>query len=208
MSPIPWSLTFLRLIVPVSILRFPLWGIFASIFADVIDWNIIEVKSKEMDTLYQSWDKSLDAYTYLFIVCVVLHWKDSWARRTALGFFALRMIGQLLFFLTSWRPILFYFPNVFENFVILYLVTLWWSKRKKLDLTVVQKWSMLLLLIIPKMTQEYFQHFLGRQPWELYKVLSPGLDTILWVILLYVLPMASFVVYLKVSSHKYRQINL
>lgn len=215
MNPIPWSLTLLRLIVPVSILRFPIWGIMASIFTDVIDWNIIGVYSKEMDVIYQNWDKTLDAYTYFFIVWIVLHWKDSWARGTALGFFALRMVGQFLFLLTSWRPILFFFPNVFENFVILCLLIFWWRKKASLNLAEAQKWTMLLLLVIPKMIQEYFQHFLGRQPWEIYSLMNlfglrslnwVALDSILWGVVLYVLPMAGFLIYLAVvrRNNKYK----
>lgn len=211
MSPIPWSLTILRLIVPISILRFPLWGIIASIYADVIDWNIIGVNSKEMDALYQNWDKALDAYTYFFIVWVVLRWKDSWAKGVALSFFILRLVGQILFFLTSCRPVLFFFPNVFENFVILCLLIFWWNGKTKLNLKASQKWPMLLLLVIPKMIQEYFQHFLGRQPWEIFSLKNllgfqrlnfSDLDSILWGVLLYVLPMASFLIYLAVSRRK------
>lgn len=204
MGYIPWYLTLIRLIIPFFILRFPLFGILASILVDCSDWNIIGVKSSSMDSIYQNWDKAMDLYAFLFIVWVVRQWQDVWARRVALGFFGYRLIGDILFWITGWRQILFFFPNVFENFVILCLIIFWLSKKKGLNFGLWQKTIMLGVLIIPKMIQEYFQHFLGLQPWEIYNfgswlgfngaVLDQA-NWILWGVLLYVVPMAGFLQY-------------
>lgn len=206
MSYIPWYVTLVRLIVPFSILRFPLLGILASIAADGSDWNIIGVTSSGIYTVYLYWDKIMDSYSFLFIVWVVLQWQDVWARKIALGLFGYRIIGLVLFLITGWRPIFFFFPNVFENFVILCLVIFWLSKKKKLNFNPLHKAVMLGVLIIPKMIQEYFQHFLGHQPWEIYSFGSwmgfRGMalnfaDSFSWVVLLYLIPMAGFILYTK-----------
>jgi len=205
-SYIPWYLTVIRLIVPISILRFPLLGMLASIEADILDWNFIGVTSGQVNVVYQNWDKAMDFYSYLFVVWIVLHWSDIWARRIALGLFGYRAIGTVLFWITGRPALLFFFPNVFENFVILCLIIFWLSKKKKLNFEPRQKVIMLAVLIIPKMIQEYFQHFLGRQPWELYSLGSwLGLrgtalvvaDPLLWGGLLYLVPTLGFLLYIR-----------
>jgi len=199
-------LTIIRLVIPFAILRLPLFGILASIWVDSSDWDIIGVKSSDMDKIYQNWDKAMDLYAFLFIVWVVCQWKDVWAKRVALGFFGYRLIGDILFWITGWRPILFFFPNVFENFVILCLIIFWLSKKRELNFSPLNKTTMLIVLVIPKMIHEYFQHFLGRQPWEIYPFgnwlglsgfWAHQADWILWGTLLYVLPMVGFLLYSK-----------
>ena len=164
-----------------------------------------------MDSIYQNWDKAMDLYASLFIVWIVRQWHDVWARRVALGFFGYRLIGVILFWLTGWRPILFFFPNVFENFVILCLAIFWLTKKKTLNLDPLHKAIMLGVLIIPKMTQEYFQHFLGLQPWEIYSfgswlgfkgAVSHQADWIFWGVLLYLVPMVGFLLYSRRNRFK------
>lgn len=148
----------------------------------------------------------MDLYSFLFIAWVVHLWTDIWARKVAFGLFAYRLIGVILFWITGWRPVLFFFPNVFENFVILCLIIFWLFKKNKLNFNPVHKTIMLGILIIPKMIHEYFQHLLGRQPWEIYNFanwlgLEGGVlnhaNWILWGGLLYLVPMAGFLMYSK-----------
>ncbi len=212
MSFIPWYVTLIRLIVPVSILRFPLWGIVASMFADGSDWNLIGIKSKAMDEAYQRWDKSMDLYAYLFTLWIVIQWKDKWAKRIAIGLFGYRMVGQILFFITKWRAILFFFPNLFENFVIVCLIIFWRTRKQKLNLDFGQKGLIMAVLIVPKMFQEYFQHILVKQPWEIYSLgtitgllKSPNadIDTWLWITLLYIIPISGLLLFLSKQQFKY-----
>lgn len=209
---IPWYVILVRLIVPLSILRFPFFGILASIIADASDWNIIHVTSSEINIIYQNWDKAMDAWGFLPIVWIVLHWKDIWSRRVALILFGYRMVGVVLFEITHWQPILFFFPNVFENFVILCLIIFWLSKKKTLNLDPLHKAIMLSVLIIPKMIMEYFQHFLIRMPWEIFSFgnwlgfggwIAHQVDIVLWMGLLYVVPMAGFLIYTRGKRPKW-----
>ena len=210
MSYIPWYVTTIRLVVPFLILRFPLLGILASMVADGADWILIGVTSNEIDAVYQNWDKAMDSYSFLFIVWVVWHWRDSWTRSVALGLFGYRILGVVLFWITGTRAMLFFFPNVFENFVIVCLILFGMSKRKKLNLNPMQKALMLSVLIVPKMIQEYFQHFLGRQPWEIYSFGSwlgfQGtalylINPFLWGTLLYVIPITAFSLYIRRTKY-------
>ena len=201
MSVVPWYITVVRLIVPVSILHWPLWGLLASSIIDMYDWKFVSVVTNQDMVFYQSWDKAMDLYYWFFVLWIVWLWKDDWARKIAAGLFSYRLIGMMLYWLTQWRFLLFIFPNVFENFVIWCLVLFLLTKKEKLFLTHLQKITMLGLLIIPKLIHEYFQHFLIRQPWELYDVGSwVGLDGVMqeyvnyfaWGGLLYVVPLAGF----------------
>lgn len=211
MGYIPWCVTLLRLIVPISILRFPLFGILISIIVDASDWHIIHVTSAEINTVYQSWDKAMDVYGFLPIVWVVLHREDIWSRRVALSFFGYRMIGVLLFEITHWQAILLFFPNVFENFVILCLIIFWLSKKKTLNLDPLHKAIMLSVLIIPKMIMEYFQHFLVRMPWEIFSIgnwlgfeswIAHQVDIVLYIGLLYIVPVVGFLIYIRGKESK------
>jgi len=171
MNVVPWFVTATRLIVPFSILRWQLGGILVSIVVDLYDWKFVHVVTDEDMVVYQAWDKALDLYYWLFIVWIIVRsWKDAWAKKMALGFFGYRIFGMGLFWLTKWRPLLFFFPNIFENFVIWCLILFLLTKKEKLVLTFGQKATMISALIIPKLTHEYFQHFLGSQPWEMYNL--------------------------------------
>lgn len=209
---IPWYVTIARLLVPILILFWPFWGIVATMFADNVDWKLIQVMTDSDNIAYQAWDKMMDLYSWIFILWILRSWKDVWARKVAVMLFGYRLIGVILFWITGMQSLLFFFPNVFENFVILTLLLLWQSKKQKLRLSSSQKIIMLLVLIVPKYIHEYFQHFLGRQPWEIIdlgKML--GLlgttkeltNDLIWGGILYVLPMLGFLLYVrKVNGHK------
>ena len=201
MNVIPWYVTVVRLLVPASILCWPLWGLLASTVVDMYDWKFVYVVTDQDMVIYQAWDKVMDLYYWLFALWIVRSWKDSWARKVAVGLFSYRVVGMVLYWLTQWRSLLAIFPNVFENFVIWCLVLFMLTKREKLFLTYLQKIAMLIALIIPKLIHEYFQHFLTCQPWELYDVGSwMGLRGIVqeyvnyfaWGGLLYVAPLVGF----------------
>ncbi len=191
MELIPWYVLLVRLLVPLLILRSPLLGILTTIFVDINDWHFIPVHSPGDDLLYQQWDKAMDLYTSLFILWILRSWRDIWARRVALLLFGYRLIGMIWFWATDWRPILFFFPNVFENFVVVCLLLFHLRKKNQLQLSARQKTSLLAILFIPKLIHEYFQHFLGRQPWELYDM---G-QWVGWGGLLYLVPILGFVLY-------------
>lgn len=163
-------LTLVRLTVPLTILKWPLFGILLSNLADLYDWQFAPVHNEADLKLYQTWDKTLDLYYWLFALVIVFRWKDKLAKRIAIGLFVYRIVGMVLFFATEMRSMLFFFPNIFENFVILYLAYVFIFKdnqmlKRKRDVVLV-----LALLAVPKIIHEYYLHFLEKQPWEFYNV--------------------------------------
>lgn len=168
--PIPFYVTSLRLLIPLFILKWPLWGILASSLADMYDWQFVNLATPDDFALYQNWDKAMDLYYWIFALIIISKWKDLAAKRLALGLFIYRIFGMVMFWLSGKRMYLFIFPNVFENFFIFYLLfTLLFKKYKLLS-----SWKVgaivFSVLIIPKLIHEYFMHFLEKQPWEFYNV--------------------------------------
>ena len=73
-----------------------------------------------------------------------------------------------MFEVTGFRKLLFIFPNLFENYFIYYLVVKKWFPRfvpKTVRATVIT----LLILLIPKMFQEWILHYQAYTPWWWFK---------------------------------------
>ena len=155
----------LRLIVPLLILRRPLLGGVAAMLLDGADVILIElIPGGSFGGHYHFLDKLLDSYYLALELVVALRWRNPWLRVPAIVLFVYRMVGVVLFELVRRRIVLFLFPNMFENWW-LYCVAVarfrpaWYPCSTR---TVVAP----LLLLIPKMGQEYLLHFAEAQPWE------------------------------------------
>lgn len=157
----------LRLVVPLSIFRWPLWGGLAALLLDLHDQNLIEIfgvgSLPALDNLfiasYQQFDKVLDLYYLIFEFFVVIKWQDQLARITASFLFLWRFLGFILFGLTGAGVLLVIFPNIFENFFLLYLISQRFIPQFKFssrNLVLV-----LLLAGLPKLFQEYWLHIWG-----------------------------------------------
>jgi hypothetical protein len=166
----------IRLIVPLSIFRYPLAGGIASMVVDALDVVIIElIGLGGFEGHYHTTDKLLDTY-YLAIEWVVaFRWESPWARWPALVLFPYRIIGVVLFEVTGQRVMLFIFPNMFENwwlycvFVARFIPSIY---PRSFKATVIP----LALLLIPKMAQEYLLHYREAQPWDWIKRNILGTD--------------------------------
>jgi len=150
----------LRFLIPLTILRWPLWGGLASLVTDALDTNIVKLFGVEIPN-YTIVDKYLDTY-YLFIELVVsLYWVNKWARNTSIVLYAWRLIGILAFQFTQKEYWLFIAPNLFENFFLFYVILrsfgketsgkIWLNSKKRLILV-------LFLLWLPKIPQELILH--------------------------------------------------
>lgn len=111
----------IRLLVPLSIFRWPLVGAIASMLIDALDVVIIELIGLGGFSHYVLLDKGLDMYYLSFEAFVSLRWEPL-AKWTSLTLFAYRAIGFVAFEMTQQRALLLVFPNVFENFYLVYLV--------------------------------------------------------------------------------------
>ena len=125
MEQIPgYLIILLRLIIPFSILRWPLTGGLASMLADGVDVMVFQVYPRPLEEFlhYHTADKFLDIYYLFFAFLVVRKWKDSYARTTGMVLFLWRFVGYLLVQITGNRDFFFYSPNIFEYFFLTYLI--------------------------------------------------------------------------------------
>lgn len=160
----PFIVVTLRLLLPFSILRWPLAGGIAAMLMDAADVVLITFINQGEFKSYHTTDKYLDMY-YLGVEAYrSLFWQNTLARKTSIFLFIYRTIGFVLFETTKLRVVLFIFPNLFENFYLFYLT---WLKVMKKDPVTSYKnlWIIVTLLLIPKMAQEYLLHVLEVKPW-------------------------------------------
>jgi hypothetical protein len=157
----------LRFLVPITILRWPFWGISASIIADTIDNSVLNANgfSSVGWGEYQRVDKFLDLYYLSFAVYVSSALKEYWPRKIFLGLFIWRFAGVVLFEFSGERSFLFLSPNIFE----LFFIAIYGAKRffPRVSLDRKEVWLPLLFLAATiKVPQEYVMHHL-EFPWGL-----------------------------------------
>lgn len=180
MNPI---LIVLRLFVPLIILRWPFFGGVVAIILDNIDWSTKYLFGIDPVFSYQETDKILDTYYLALLAISVFWWRNKFAKYFTLGLFIYRFIGFILFETIHLRVFLIIFPNVFENFFFAYLLTqallttkfsfsLLYIKnilknlgrKLKNDIAIPKVYlgSLFVLVLIPKLLQEYQIHIIKR----------------------------------------------
>jgi hypothetical protein len=168
-----------RMLVPLLILRFWLLGGIAAMLADAADVILIElIGLGGFGDNYEQTDKLLDSYYYVLELVVALRWANQWLRRPAVILFVYRIVGAVLFEMLGARVLLIIFPNLFENWWLYCVVVLKWFPA-----IVPGNWRStiipMLLLLVPKLAQEYLLHVLEAEPWDWTKrnLLEPiGID--------------------------------
>ena len=161
----------LRLLLPLTILRWPLAGGLLSLVVDAVDVVLVDLFARvlgepgEFGPLYAQLDKYLDTYYLALEVVVVRRWHEAVPRRTAYALFAWRALGVVLFEITVSRPLLVVFPNLFENYFLFVLVARRWFPRF-VPRTWAQSVIACLLLLIPKEIQEFVLHYEELHPWQ------------------------------------------
>lgn len=159
----------IRLLVPLTIIRWPFWGAIAAIFADTIDLGLLNFFGWRFSNgiEYQSLDKILDIYYLSFEWVVVLRLKNIAVRRTLSALFIWRAIGVVFFEITHLRYILLFAPNIFEY---AYLVVIGAKKFFAGRGNLLKVLAGSLIIIAPlKIIQEYIMH---------YKEIPFGLGTV------------------------------
>jgi hypothetical protein len=146
----------IRLLVPLLILRWPLWGGIAAIVADNLDVVLASLIEWGGIWNYHRLDKLLDSYYLTVMAAVALRW-DTPARETSLVLYVFRLIGVILFETTGIRKFLFFFPAVFETFFLFNAARLQFFSQYALTTPRLVFW--LIVVSIPKLVQEYFIHY-------------------------------------------------
>ena len=146
-----------RLILPLTIFKFPLAGGAVSIWLDNIDWHNMNFLGVSPIGNYQLIDKMLDMYYLSFLAFVSLRFKNLLVRNVLLVLFVYRLVGFIFFEITHAGDFLFIFPNIFENFFFFYFILMKVASYEPQ----ISKWMFgffLILVSIPKMLQEYSMH--------------------------------------------------
>lgn len=153
------AISLIRIVVPFSLFRWPLLGGLFCVVADASDVMLMEKFGWGYygNNMYHVFDKIFDIW-YLFFEFLVIHkWTDALARRTGKTLFLWRFAGFAAFEFWAFRPAFFLAPNIFENFYLAYLIIK--KFYKDFILTPGKLATLLLVVGIPKMAQEYVMHY-------------------------------------------------
>jgi hypothetical protein len=149
-----------RLVVPLSIFRWPFFGAVASIVADALDIVVITLLRRYAGLGgvedYAAFDKYLDTY-YLAIEFIVVQRWPGLPRWIASVLFVDRLIGVVLFESTGIRVFLFIFPAVIDFYFLFYTGARQFAPDYELTPRRLVGW--LVIVLIPKMAQEYVIHY-------------------------------------------------
>jgi hypothetical protein len=107
----------LKFLLPVFYLKFPFAAGWGNFVLDAADGDIL-IPAGLPDATYQLIDKAADWVAYLFMF--IWGWKRE-IRREIAATFALRTVGQALFFATRNELALFFFPNLLEPLFLIYV---------------------------------------------------------------------------------------
>jgi hypothetical protein len=155
----PVLIIVMRLLVPLTILRWPLGGAVASMLVDALDVVLVDAFARllgeplEFGPVYAELDKWLDLYYLTIEAYVASRWSEALLRRPALLLFAWRVVGVLAFSISGIEGTLVVFPNLFENFYLYVLIARRLAPRF-LPRSGPQVVLLLLVLYIPKAIQE------------------------------------------------------
>jgi len=145
---------FWRIVLPLYLWQAPFLVTVGAVLLD-IDWQLFVLGfTGEKEELYQKIDKALDFYWYS-VAFVFASLTPYWPLFTAL--FAIRLTGEILFYLKGNREIFLYFPNIFENFFIFYISALKFPGLQ-VWLEGTRLWLVIFVLAVLKLVQEYLVH--------------------------------------------------
>lgn len=159
-----------RLVVPLAILRWPLAGGILALVVDALDVVIVDAiayaigQPSEFGPFYAQTDKYFDTYYLSLELIVVRRWPEALPRRVATYLFLWRLAGVVAFEVTGHRPLLLVFPNLFENFFLYVLVVRRWAPAL-MPRTAVQVIAVVVVLLVPKLAQEWLLHVEQLHPW-------------------------------------------
>jgi len=153
-----WVVAVARFLLPLTIPRYPLPGIVASLVLDGVDQTIFQQFTSLPLEGYQGYDKALDIY-YLTIayVSTLRNWVNRFAFQVSRFLFYWRLAGVALFELTHLRSLLLIFPNTFEYFFIFYeAYRLRWDPQRMTRKLLIGTAALIWMVI--KLPQEYWLH--------------------------------------------------
>ncbi len=147
----------LKFIIPALLLVFPFAAAWLNYLLDVIDGDMLQSLGMS-DYNYQTIDKFADYVSYIFMLILGFRWR---IKKTIIGLFVYRTIGQALFFITRNELMFFYFQNFLEPLVMIYTLLIFKQKsEEKAYLTYKKHFIMIWGIIIAyKVWNEWYLHF-------------------------------------------------
>lgn len=166
-----WKKLGIPVIVAVRLVLPPLlwWNAFAAtilvLLADLADGEVFRrAFSFKKNDSYQLVDKGLDFYWYCFALVYSVRFP---AFKLILFLFFFRAVGAVLLLIKKDRRILVFFPNVFENLFIFYVILLTFPSLTSFLGGSYPYYVGLLISIGLKIPQEYLLHVKQLQLYEL-----------------------------------------
>lgn len=144
----------LKFFLPVLLMWFPFLAGWANFVLDTVDGDILIPLGLE-DYNYQTIDKLADYVTYIFMLFAGWKWQIHKEIKIT---FALRSIGQVLFFLTRDEMMFFYFPNLLEPLFLIYATLLLIKKKKAYEIYRKFILPIWLFIILYKFQDEWITH--------------------------------------------------
>ena len=144
-----------RIAGALPVLRWAFGGALIAIGVDLSDLFMMNLLDLGGVRNYQALDKWLDVSYMLTFFIVALRW-DGWARRVAVGLFALRVVGFVGFEASGERWVLMAFPNAFEFWVVFVAWVRHW--RPAYELTLGRSLAWLVPVVLLKEVQEVVLH--------------------------------------------------
>ena len=144
----------LKYLVPALLVRFPFQAGWANFVLDSVDGDVL-IPLGLADPTYQRIDKTADWVTYVFMVVAARRW-PIW--KWVLGFFALRTVGQVLFFVTDDERVFFLFPNFLEPLFLIYAAIRFFKKDDAHDFYVRHRVASWVFVVVYKLQDEWVTH--------------------------------------------------
>lgn len=153
----------LKYLVPVLLLRFPFQAGWANFVLDSVDGDLL-LPLGLADPTYQRIDKLADWVTYVFMVAAARRW-PIW--RWVLACFALRTVGQALFFVTGDERVFFLFPNFLEPLFLIYATLLFFKKDEAHAVYARHRLAIWIFIVLYKLQDEWVTHIgnIDRSDW-------------------------------------------
>ena len=113
-----------KYLLPLLLIPFPFAAGWANFVLDSVDGDLL-IPLGLSDPVYQNVDKSADYVTYVCMVVAAWKWP---LRRAVIALFAVRTVGQALFFITNNELVFFLFPNFLEPLFLVYATILFFKR--------------------------------------------------------------------------------
>ena len=143
-----------KYLLPLLLIPFPFLAGWANFVLDSADGELL-IPLGLSDPVYQQIDKSADYVTYAFMVVAAWRWP---LRRVIVALFALRTVGQALFFITSNEIVFFLFPNFLEPLFLVYATILFFKHSEAPAFFARHAVVIWVLVVAYKLQDEFITH--------------------------------------------------